>query len=39
MPQWANWKEQLNFTKIDEEFQIPLAFPRFKATQEVSLLQ
>lgn len=36
--QWASWKEQLNFTPIQQEFETPLAYPKFTGHKPPSLL-
>ncbi|NUN07421.1 MAG: hypothetical protein HUU57_16880 [Bdellovibrio sp.] len=38
LPQWASWKEQLNFVAIPEEFTTPLPYPRFDGQKPPSLL-
>lgn len=36
---WISWKEQLNFTEINNEFEIPLPYPRYTSEKNLMLLQ
>ncbi|WP_374076699.1 hypothetical protein [Bdellovibrio bacteriovorus] len=36
---WATWKEQMNFAKVENEFQAPLPYPQLKTAKATPLLQ